>query len=517
MRARPVDAHMRLAGKVFVAALVCIALSECPNPRQSFSGLLARIDSSEDKATLEVYRKAAARAASTEDRLRLLKRAMRRGHDFAADVAGTVVASGAVSEPVALAALDIFLDSGRHAEALRLFDGALDARSHGAELAEAIVLSYRAGTMPRQPADRLVACFDATGDVSFMIIAAIEAMRAGDRATARAVLHDVEGVPYRLLWDVGDVTTLAEHAPSTADPLEMAVCADAAHTAGLDAVATQLYAALIEAHPSWSWKPYAALARIAEAESEDAGQAWPHTPLPDSYAALSSPVAVENRLYGLMADRFPDSDEAGIEQARRLFEQGHASEASAVLVHTKGEAGAIARMQYGDQSRMVPLALNLAATYSTSPAAIDAALLVLAKTGTWDRFKEILDRTTKAGIDTPGSWFWSALAMSLDGDFEAASDAIRAGGPASSGYAGAIDLGIMELAASRPAAAIDAFAIAVDMAGSGDELARVYLLLGDACLASGLDEKAAAVYRKVLDIDPASRIARSRLERIQKP
>jgi len=517
MRARPVDAPMRLAGKVFILAFACVACAGCPNPRQSFYGLLARIDSSKESAPLEVYRKAASLAASTEDRLRIIKRAMRRGPDFAADVAGTVISSGAISEPVALAALDIFLDCGRHAEALSLFDGALDARSHGAELAEAVVLSYRAGAIPEQSADRLVACFDATGDASFMMLAAIEAMRAGDRATARAVLHHVSGVPYRLLWDAGDASSLAERSPSTADPLEMAVCADAAHVAGLDAVATQLYAALIEAHPSWSWKPYAALARIAAIESADTSVTWPHTPSPDSYAALSSPVAVEDRLYGLMAERFPDSDEAQIEQARRLFSQGRASQASAILLHTNGEAGAIARMQYGDQERSVPLALNLAATYSTSPAALDAALAVLAKTGTWDRFKEILDRATTAGINMSRAWFWLTLVRTLDGDFDAAADAIRAGGPASSGYAGALDLGIMELAASRPAAAIEALAIAAGMAKSTDESTRLYLVLGDAYLASYQDDMAAAAYRKVLDIDPASRIARSRLERMKKP
>jgi tetratricopeptide (TPR) repeat protein len=511
----PVDAHARLTGKVFLAALVCVALAGCPSPRQSFSGLLAKIDASKDSAAVEVYRKAATLAASTEDRLRLLKRAMRRGPEFASGVAKTVVASGIVSEPVARAALDVFLDAGRFDDALSLFDGSLDAHTHGAELAEAVVRSYHAGVTPRLPADGLVACFDATGDSSFMILAAIDAMLAGDRATAFSVLQNVTHVPYRLLWDAGDTSSLAELAPSTADPLEMAVCADAAHIVGLDAVATQLYATLLDTHPSWSWKPYEALARIAAAGSANSALVWPHTPRPDSYAALSSPGAVEDRLYGLMAERFPDSDAARIEQARRLFSQGRAAEVSKILSSIPGEAGAIARLQYGDQYRSVPLALNLAATYGSSPAALDAALSALASTGTWGRFKEILDRTAKAGIETPRSWFWSGLAMTLDGDLEGAAAAIRAGGPASSGYAGALDLGIMELAASRPSAAIDALMIAVGMARSDEEMTRAYLLLGDACVACGMNDRAAAAYRKVLDIDPASRAARSRLERIK--
>lgn len=517
MRRRPADARMRLAGKVFIVVLACLSCAGCPSPQRSFSGLLARIDASKDSAKLDVYRKAAVLAGSTEDRLRLLKRAMRRGPDFAADVAIAVAAAPIISEPVALAAFDIFLDAGRYADALGLFDAALDARSHGAELAEAIVLSYRAGAMPEQPVDRLVACFDASGDAAFMILAGIEAMRAGDRATAKAVLHDVPGVPYRLLWDAGDSAALAERLPSMADPLEMAVCADAAHDVGLDAVATQLYAALIEAHPSWSWKPYAALARIAAIEPADVSAVWPHAPPPDSYAALSSPVAVEDHLYGLMAERFPDSDEAHIEQARRLFYRGRASEASALLAHAHGEAGAIARMQYGDQARSVPLALDLAATYGTSPAALDAALAVLARTGTWGRFREVLDRASAAGTAMPRAWFWSALKRTLDGDVGAAADALRAGGPASSGYAGALDLGIMELAASRPASAVEALAIAAGMASNDDESSRVYLLLGDAYAASDQADMAIAAYKKVLDIDPASRIARSRLERMKRP
>lgn len=75
----------------------------------------------------------------------------------------------------------------------------------------------------------------------------------------------------------------------------------------------------------------------------------------------------------------------------------------------------------------------------------------------------------------------------------------------------------MELAASRPASAVEALAIAAGMASNDDESSRVYLLLGDAYAASDQADMAIAAYKKVLDIDPASRIARSRLERMKRP
>lgn len=514
---RPVKANARLAGLAFLAVLAASAMSGCQNKHQSFAGLLARIDASGNAAPLALYHKAAVLAASTDERLRILKRGLRCGQDCAVDVVTTVIASGGITEPVALVALDVYLDAGKYDEALALFDGPLDARSHGAELAEAMVMSSRAGVSIPQPADAMVACFDATGNPSFMIAAAVDAMRRSDPAAAFALLQGVPGVPYRLLWDTGDVASLAARVPSSTDPLESNVCADAAHRAGLDAVATQLYTELVDAYPSWSWKPYAALARIAETEPADAQPLWPHIPAADSYAAQSAPGVVADRLYRLIAERFPGSDDARIEQARRLYSLGRAGEASALLAGVGGEAGAIARLRFGERDRAVPLALELASAYGDSPAAIDAALSALAGAGSWDRYRQLLRRAGQSGIELPRSWFWSALDRTLDGDFAGAASALRAGGPASAGYAGAFDLGIMELAASRPAAAIDALSIAAGMARSDDERATAYLVLGDAFVAADLGSKAAAAYTKVLDIDPASRLARSRLERIHKP
>lgn len=506
----------RLAGLACMAMLVSTVLSGCQSQHQSFTGLLARIDASNNSAPLALYHKAATLAASTDERLRILKRSMRRGADCALDTATTVMATGTISEPVALVALDVLLDAGKYGQAVALFNGPLDPHSHGAELSETLIRSIRAGVWIEQPADALVACFDATGDSSFMIMAAVDAMRRADRATAYTLLQGIPGAPYRLLWDAGDVAALAERIPSSTDPLETAVCADAAHSAGFDAVATQLYTELINTNPSWSWKPYAALARIAT-EPGGASPQWPHAPAPDSYAAQSAPGVVADRLYRMMAERFPDSDEARIEQARRLHSLGQVAESSRLLATVGGEAGAVARLRFGEPDRLVPLALDLASTYGSSPAALDAALSALARSGAWDRFRQLVHRTEQSGIPLPRSWFWSALARTLDGDFAGAAAAIRTGGPASAGYAGALDLGIMELAASRPTAAADAIAIAVGMARSDDEMTRAYLLLGDAFAAADLRLKATAAYKKVLDIDPGSRLARSRLERIQKP
>ncbi|PKL26586.1 MAG: hypothetical protein CVV47_01240 [Spirochaetae bacterium HGW-Spirochaetae-3] len=509
-----------------VAAAVAISLSlfgACRGAEPSFGALLAKIDADPAAATRSAYLNAAALASGTEERLRLLKRASALDPVIYADSAREIMAAGPVSEPVAMAVLDAYLGAGCFEEALALFDGPLDPADKAAALAETLVLATRTGySPPRQSVDRLVLCSDATMDGRFMESAAVDSMLEGDRPRARALLDDAtkfsvrngRRIPYRLLWDAVAVEALCDRVPDPSDPLEISVGADAEYLRGNIASACAAYADLIGRFPSWSWKPYAALARSGVPVADESPSEWPHALKADSYAALSNPTRITARLFSDMAERFPDSTGAALERARWLASIGQRERAASEAATVSGEAAAIAGVRYGPLARAVPDALRLAAEYPASPRAIDEALAALAKSGAWERFSEIAARSAASGIETERSWFWRIVAYSLSGDAIAAAKAIRDYGIESAGYPGAYDLGILELAASRPAKSAAAFVLAAGLAASPEERADAYVMAGDALRATDSREDARSAYEAALSAFPASRVARSRLERL---
>lgn len=495
----------------------------CSRPDVSFCSLLEEIDSSPQTAAKEKFINAASLANGAEDQLRLLKRASKRPPEFYSDIAAAMAKDRTVPEPVALAMFDAFLTANRFAEALELFHGSLDASARPAEYAEALARAFKNRFTPVSTIEQLVACADATGDDRFLVYAATQALIGGDRATAKTLLVDAlrfnggmqSSASYLLLWDAGAVETLSSRMPDPADPLEIAICADAEYLTGDIVAASASWAYLIDRFPTWSWKPYAALARAASTEPEPALRAWPHAPPPDSWTALSAPATMEARMHALIEELFPGSPEASMERARWLHSENQIEEARAIVSSLSGEPAAIARMEYGSPERAVPEALRLVAEYPSSPVAYDVALEALAKAGAWIRFTELAEACRKNGLQTRRSWFWDSIVLVLGGDTTSAAGMIRAYGPEPSGYAGALNLGILELAGNRAQQAAEAFMLAVGLAQNQHEKAVAYVKAGDALQVSRLPEKAIAAYEAAIGANPASRDARSRLMRMR--
>lgn len=495
-------------------AFLCARCGAFGGEAPSFGALLAKIDADPVSASRSAYLNAAALAQGTDDRLRILKRASARDPAIYADSAAAIVAAGAVSEPVAIAVLDAYLAAGRYGDALALFDGPLSPSLRPSEYAETLVLAVRSGYSPPRPStDRLVLCADAANDARFLEAAAVDALLEGDRPRARALLVEAVGsgdrrVPYRLLWDAAAVGALRDRIPDPYDPLEIEVCGDAEYLGGAIAAACVAYADLVERFPSRSWKPYAALARVCGVGREDGQSEWPHVD-------VAGPTDIPERLIAAMAERFPDSTEAALERARWLASVGRPERAASELAALRGEAAAILALRYGPATRAVPDASRLAAEYPASAPAVDEALAALAASGAWPRFSEIAARAAASGLETERSWFWRAVSSSLSGDPCAAAEAIRKYGIESAGYPGAFDLGILELASSRPDEAAEAFILAAGLAGSPERRADAYVMAGDALRAADRADEARSAYAAALSAFPASREARSRLGRLE--
>jgi tetratricopeptide (TPR) repeat protein len=342
-------------------------------------------------------------------------------------------------------------------------------------------------------------------------------MTAGDRATAASLLADSARAetPARLLWDAGALGVIAERLPDRTDPLDMALCADASFLLGNKASATAAYAELIERFPSWSWKPYAMLARAAYDEPEPLAASWPHEADPESYAARSAPEAMADSFLARMAAEFPGDEGVVLERARMAMLRGRPGEAFSLAGSLDGESGAMARLAYGPKELRVPAAMRLVSDYGGSAAAFDAALEALAVAGAWGRFSEVLAVAEEKGIGSRRSWFWRALGMALSGDTASASEAIEKYGPAEAGYAGALDLGILAIASNRTERALQSFEIATGLAMTAADRASALILTGDAHASMGRPDLAKSAWEAALGVDPDSRSARARLLRLE--
>jgi len=197
-----------------------------------------------------------------------------------------------------------------------------------------------------------------------------------------------------------------------------------------------------------------------------------------------------------------------MDRARWLRSKNQIEEARDIVSSLSGESAAIARLEYGNPERAVPEALRLAAEYPSSPVAYDVALETLANAGAWDRFTELAEVCRKNGLQTRRSWFWDSIVLVLGDNTTSAASIIRK-------YAGALNLGMLELAGNRAQQAAEAFMLAVGLAQNQHEKAVAYVKAGDALQVSKLPEKAIAAYEAAVGADPASREARSRLMRLR--
>lgn len=511
-----------LISTIFLMALLLFFVA-CHQKEKSFSSLLLTIDSSPSAVSSESFMQAASLANGTEEQLRLLKRASKLSPELYANIASEILINGNVTEPVALTILDAFLSVNMFSEALLLFQGALESTVWPSEYAETITLSFRNGIIPVMTIEQLVACADITGDTRFLVYAAVQSMKDGDKATARTLLIDSQRSPeqfqystsYILLWDAGALNLISVLKTDPSDPQELAVYADAEYLLGNIASACVSWAYLIDRFPTWSWKPYVALARIIAPEASQETQDWPHAAALDSWIATSSPSEVEAQLYLKTERIFSDSSDASLERAHWLYSKNQLEEARNLISTLSGESAAIARLEYGLPELAVSDALRSVAEYPFSARIYDAALGTLAKSGAWDHFKEIAKKCHVEEMQTRRVWFWDSLVLVLEGDVQNAAEKIRNFGAEQYGYAGSVNLGILELAINRTNFAIDAFMIAVGLAHDTREKAIAYIWAGDSLQIAKLPDKAALAYEAALGANPGSREARSRLMRLK--
>jgi tetratricopeptide (TPR) repeat protein len=492
----------------------------CDRGKASFSGLLARIDSAPESASPENFKRAAKLADSTEERLRILKRASLRNPQIYADTARTLLANGAVAGPVLMAIIDALIEAGAYDEALSLFDGKMEPGDFKAAYAEVLVHCIKSGTLPTITMERAVLCTDATGDIRWMLNAAIDAMVAGDTGTASLLLLDIEkkgyAIPYSLLWDAGLLSVLADRMPQTSDPLELAVSADSACLIGRKATAAYLYTTLLDQYPDWSWKPYAALARQTMEPDEQVLLKWPHIPLEGSWELLSTPGKMSESMYRMLEEKFPDSIGASIERARWLYGKGRISEAS-MLISGEDAQSAAARLRIAPRDRIVPMAFSSVALYPESGLIKDIALEMLASIGAWADFRHLIAVDDGIRQKVPRMWFWQAVLKALDGDPAGAAMDIRTHGAESAGYAGILDIAMLELASDNPVKAKEAALVALSSSNDAEERSTAYIMLGDAEYAAGSLKEARLAFDAALSADPESRVARSRIQRLPNP
>ena len=306
------------------------------------------------------------------------------------------------------------------------------------------------------------------------------------------------------------------------DIQELAIIADAAMLAGRVAEATVLYTRILDERPDWSWKPYAMLARNVPPDEDQAqppppleAATWPYTVPENSYGRTSSGTAMIGRYYDAMMKAFPDNPDARLEYARWLFSVGRVSEAAALSGSVGGEAADILALDIVDDVRVPAEAQRLSGMYPESATALDAALAALARTGQWQAYASLYGANTTRIDATARAWFWNAITALLAGDISGAGELASKFGPQSAGYEGAWNLGVLQLSAGRFAAAASSFETARALAVTAREKAACLVLRGDALLASGEPGAAGASYETALGVDPLSRLARSRLERLQ--
>lgn len=532
---RPVGVLSRAATAAVAATVLalCLAaasafLSSCRKAEHSFQLLLARLDAQPGTYDEKAFAAAASMAESTIDRLRLLKRARRHGASAASAVASLILDGGPVSEPVAFAASCLFLDAGLPLRTLALFSSDLSAADRPALFAQAWIAARRQGLLPPVAMDSLVAAADGLGQPDFLVDGALVAMAGGDVASAAALLTDAVGKggqpPLRLLWDSGVWDALAERAPRPGDPSELNLSADAALLAGQRARAVGLYLELIGDYPEFSYKPYAALARLSGSERPGStpledyalpfGSAWTR-----AESAPSGPAG--SGFMERMASLFPANEDAVLERAWYRLSAGDPDGADSILKGFAVDSDALSALSLATLSASSPdrakaAAMLLAAERPGSAAVLEAALACLVSLGSW---KEFLTLERSAPKDLPRSWFWEAAALALKGDAKAAADVIRMRGAGFPPRIASFDLGLMELAAGRAGEAALAFVTAAGEkelpsyeGAPGLPEARCWEMAGRAWAQAGDVDLARGAYRTALSLDPGSLAARSGLE-----
>jgi tetratricopeptide (TPR) repeat protein len=505
----------------FASGLILTVLSGCSNRPASFSLALAKIDALGLQAPASAFADAAALAGTSAEKLRLLKRTRLIDSGLAADTAARFAGS-AMSPVVGLAALDAFLEAGRFEAAIELFRTILPPKDFPLEFAETFVGARSVGLSPfLSDSDRawLVTAYDETGWTEFLYEAIFYSLRAGDTGSARFLLHEsiskgalIGTQPViEILWHYGFLDMILALGSEDSSYQALAVYGDSAFLSGHKGLATSVYAELIERYPLHSWKPYAALGRIAEqaAAAQEAGD------FPMPLAPPSRPRNPESGYwYAMMRTRFPEDSSVALEYGLWLARQGSRDEAISYLRKTGGAetvAEAAARLALEGMDYLPLAAIDLAARYPDSALAVDSALAALFFSASWNRFLS-LNAWREVGV--PRAWFWDAASFALAGDFEAALHSLEHSSPMIAGFEVSYTLASYESALGRYKSAASRYMIAAGEAESASVSAKCFVRAGDSLLAAGEPVAAAMAYTAALGVDDFNPEAMAALRRL---
>ncbi|MFH2113659.1 MAG: hypothetical protein ABIJ86_04030, partial [Spirochaetota bacterium] len=290
----------------------------------------------------------------------------------------------------------------------------------------------------------------------------------------------------------------------------LAVYADSAFLTGCRALATSAYLELIERYPLRSWKPYAAIARLAEqTTSPEADYRLPLSPVPPP----RSPEA--GYWYALMMDRFPEDDSAALEYGLWLVRTGSGGEAGPYFKASGwkpgGEAEASARLALAGTELLPLAAIEMAAAYPESSLAMDSALAALFTSGSWKRF---LSLNAMREIAVPRAWFWDAVSLALVADFDSAVLSLGNSGPMIPGFEVPYTKAALEAAAGRNKDAAASYMMAAGDASSDAVKTRCMIRAGESLAAAGELSAAINAYTAALGMDDFNFEAMAALRRL---
>lgn len=497
------------AKKAFYVGLVTMLCSlffiaSCNRPALSFNGLLVKIDNNRSSVSMSVLENAAKLSSGNAEKLRILKRARLYGPEVYGQIARLIQQNGQpLSENTALSLLDAFLASGSYKEAFLLFDKSIDPKSRPGEYTELLVRAFRAGYKFEPGPEALTACFDASNDARFMEAAAVYAMYRADSSMARSLLLDAvrkqQSIPdfcdYRLFWDTGLFDLLLSCPDRPGQPLFYHVKGDAHLAAGQQDLARLAYDQLIVNYPLWSWKPYAAMARLA------------------SKSGTGRELTAEH-YYKLMMERFPEEESAKLEYLNMLREQDRYSEVEKLLGTLKGERAQIAALSFMPADKRLRAAIELAAAYPDSSEAIEAGLESFVMLHAWQSFADLWKEAQKRGILLPKAMFWELAADVIGGSTDRALEDWLTNAKdfrITNEYLFSYNEGLLLAYQKRYKEALNSFARAANFSVQHSDKAKTLVLAGDSAWLAAMKETAASAYEDALDNDPYNLDARSRL------
>ena len=525
------DGGLRRAGPGFPSGLLlpafacALALASCA-PSLSFDDLLSRIDSAEATARAGLYEEASRKAGSARDQLRLVSKA-RSGLEpgLYHEVVERALAAFPNHPSLAYIAASSRIQADRPEAALELFAGPLVP----AEAPELYALAWivlarealRAGELPPDPGPAslgLVA--EALGSPEPLVVAGAFSLGRADPFTAERHLDaaaKLGAFAPGLAWELGRFDlVLASPIPDDPEPgtpeagrsaraTELARRADAALLSGRIELAERYYLDLIAEAPSSSWKPWEALALLAEGWRPNLAARR------GELAILAGPFNSGQAGFrdAQLASRFSEIPEATLARAARLSRAGRAADAL-VLLSAMGDRpdalliSAAARLRGGDPSRAALDALAAIESSPDDPAVLAAAVSMLARSG--EPWMAVLAarRARTPEATQPGTWFAKALEATAAGRVEEAIGILEAEGALEEGSASTASLAVLLREAGRRREAAERWALAARESIDIKDKVRFLVEESRDRIATGAATGARAALSVALDLDPGS-------------